>query len=119
MDKKGFQKLVATNAAQNIIKGARKFVAMRPVETKRAKPGPDVYNRSKVRSPTIDWSSLTFISTNRKDMELIAWMTSKEFPIKFSEEHWELKWITNYCKKICAIDLSFSLNWWSSSYDTH
>ena len=54
MDKKGFQKLVATNAAQNIIKGARKFVAMRPVETKRAKPGPHVYSRSKVRSPTVE-----------------------------------------------------------------
>ena len=54
MEKKGFQKLVATNAAQNIIKGARKFVAMRPVETKKAKPGPDVYRRSKVRSPRVD-----------------------------------------------------------------
>ena len=48
MDKKGFQKFVATNAVQNIIKGATKFVAMRPVETKRAKPGPEIY-RSKVR----------------------------------------------------------------------
>ena len=54
MEKKGFQKLVATNAAQNIIKGARKFAAMRPVETKRAKPGPDVYRRSKVRSSVVD-----------------------------------------------------------------